>query len=268
MLSDVGGLPEKCRVLADAFDDVGLLGKQEFRLIFAGSHRLEIVSFAVMVQHGREQRRNGLQHFISCGPIIGSEEWIEKPFKLLLVQDLESIHVIRAEIVVHGARKKNRKLPEQFGIVGEVRSGKAVEIVEIARVVPVNHRLCLATEHFFEFQDEITTRCSIRDGYSVPFLRGQRAGAHQEVDFDLDAVGSAGVIFEIEVPLAQSVVVDAMLELVAEAGGDLFDSLDDLWTVLACGLAIDMPDVVEINIDRKPCEIEVKEIECGSALEY
>jgi len=29
-----------------------------------------------------------------------------------------------------------------------------------------------------------------------------------------------------------------------------------------------MSDVVEIYIDRKPCEIEVKEIECGPALEY
>ena len=97
---------------------------------------------------------------------------------------------------------------------------------------------------------------------------GQRAGAHQEVDFYLDAVGSADVIFEIEVPLTEGVVVHAILELVAEASGDLFDSLDDLWTVLECCLAIDMPDVVEIDIDREPCEIKIKEIECGSALEY
>lgn len=54
MLSDVGGLPEKCRVLADAFDNGGLLGKQEFRLISAGSHRIEVGGLAVMVQHGRE----------------------------------------------------------------------------------------------------------------------------------------------------------------------------------------------------------------------
>ena len=255
-------------MLADAFDNVGLFGKQEFRLVFARSHRFEVGSFAVMVKHGREQRRNGFKHFFGSGAIIGSEERIEKPFELLLVQDLESIHVIRAEIMVHGARKKDRKLPEQFGIVGELRHGKAIEVVEIARVVPVDHRLCLATEQFLDFQNEITARCSITDGYSVAFLRRQCAGAHQEVDFDLDAVGSAGVIFEIEVPLTQGVVVDAILELVAEAGGDLFDSLDDLWAVLECGLAIDMPDVVEIDIDRKPSEIEVEEIECGPALEY
>jgi hypothetical protein len=29
-----------------------------------------------------------------------------------------------------------------------------------------------------------------------------------------------------------------------------------------------MSDVIQIEIDRKPCEIEVKEIECGPALEY
>ena len=76
------------------------------------------------------------------------------------------------------------------------------------------------------------------------------------------------MIFEIEVPLTQGVVVHAILKVVAEAGGDLFGSLDDFWTVLECCLAINMSDVVEIDIDRKPCEIEVKEIECGSALEY
>jgi hypothetical protein len=78
------------------------------------------------------------RHFIGSGPIIGSEERIEKPFEFLLVQDLESIHMIRAEIMVHGATKKNCKLPEQFGIVAEPRRGKAMEVVEVARVVPVN----------------------------------------------------------------------------------------------------------------------------------
>jgi hypothetical protein len=68
------------------------------------------------------------------------------------------------------------------------------------------------------------------------------------------------VIFEIEVPLTQGVVVDPILELVAEAGSDLFDSLNDLWTVLECCLAFDMTDVVEIDIDRKPREIEVKRL--------
>jgi hypothetical protein len=268
MLGDVTSLPEKCGMLTNAFDNLGLFGKQQFWLVSAGSYRFEVGSFGAMVQHGREQRRNGFKHLIGSRPIIGSEERIESPFEFLLVQDLESIHVIRAEIMVHRARKKDRKLPEQFGVVGELRNGKAIEVVEIPRVVPVNHGLCLATEQFLDFQNEVTARCSIPDGYGVQLMRRQCAGSHQEVDFDLDAVGSAGVIFKIEVPLAQGVVVHAVLKLVAKAGGDLFDSLDDLWTVLECWLAIDMPDVVEIDIDRKPCEIEVKEIECGSALEY
>jgi hypothetical protein len=76
--------------------------------------------------------------------------------------------------------------------------------------VPVNHCLCLATEQFLDFQNEITARHSFSDGYSIEFLGRQRAGAHQEVEFDLDAVGSAGVIFESEVPLPRGVVVHAI----------------------------------------------------------
>ena len=147
-------------MLANAFDNVGLFGKQEFRLIFARSHRFEIGSFAVMVKHGREQRRNGSKHFLGRKPIIGSEERIEKPFELFLVQDLESIHVIRAEIMVHGTRKKDRKFPEQFGIVGELRHRKAIEVVKIARVVPVNHRLRLATEQFLYTVTRSNRNCS------------------------------------------------------------------------------------------------------------
>jgi hypothetical protein len=42
-------------VLADAFDNVGLFGKQESWLVFASGHRLEVGSFAVMIKHGGEQ---------------------------------------------------------------------------------------------------------------------------------------------------------------------------------------------------------------------
>jgi len=58
------------------------------------------------------------------------------------------------------------------------------------------------------------------------------------------------------------------LKLVTEAGGDLFDSLGNFRAVLECCLAINMSGVVQIDINRKPCEVEVKEIECGSAFEY
>jgi hypothetical protein len=45
-------------------------------------------------------------------PLWSRIRLLESPFEFLLVQDLESIHVIRAEIMVHRARKKDRKLPE------------------------------------------------------------------------------------------------------------------------------------------------------------
>jgi len=66
MPSDVLGLPKNSGVLADAFYDFGLFGEQEFRLIFAGSHRFEVGGFALVVEHCFKKRRNGLQHLYLC----------------------------------------------------------------------------------------------------------------------------------------------------------------------------------------------------------
>jgi hypothetical protein len=85
MLGDVAGLPEKCWMLADAFDNLRLFGKQEFWPVLAGSHRFEIGSFALVVEHGREKGRDGFLHFRSGGAVIGSEQRIEDSFKFFLV---------------------------------------------------------------------------------------------------------------------------------------------------------------------------------------
>ena len=55
MLGDVSSLPEKCGMLADAFDNLRLFGKQKFWLVLAGSYRFEVGSFALVIEHRFEK---------------------------------------------------------------------------------------------------------------------------------------------------------------------------------------------------------------------
>jgi hypothetical protein len=57
--------------------------------------------------------------------------------------------VVRAEIVVHAAGEKDREFSEQFGVVVKDRRGKAIEIVEVARVVAVDHGFRFSAKQFF-----------------------------------------------------------------------------------------------------------------------
>jgi hypothetical protein len=68
------------------------------------------------------------------------------------------------------------------------------------------------------------------------------------------------MIREIEVPLPQRVVVDPILKPVAETCKDLLDSLDDFGAVAERCFAVDVPDVVQVDIDGKPREIEIKKL--------
>jgi hypothetical protein len=67
------------------------------------------------------------------------------------------------------------------------------------------------------------------------------------------------MIREIEVPLPQRVVVDPILKPVAETGKDLLDSSSDFRTVAERYFAVEVPNVVQVDIDGKPREIEIKE---------
>jgi hypothetical protein len=44
--------------------------------------------------------------------------------------------------------------------------------------------------------------------------------------------------------------VDTVLQFVLEPGCDLFDGADDLGAFALCGFAIDMCDVVQVDVDR------------------
>ncbi len=134
-------------------------------------------------------------------------------------------------------------------------------------MVAVDHGFEFSAEQFFKAQDQILARVSIAERRSVHLLRGKSANSHQEVDFYLNAVGAVSVVLESEIPLAQGVVVDAILELVAKTRRDLLDSRNDFWTVLERRFTVDVPDVVQIDVDGEPRKIEVKEIEGRAALE-
>jgi hypothetical protein len=134
-------------------------------------------------------------------------------------------------------------------------------------VVTVDHGLELSAEQFFKCQNQIPTPAGGADGRGVHLLRGKSAGAHQEIDFYLNAVGPVRMIREIEVPLPQRVVVDAVLKPVAETGNDVLDSFSDFRALAERCFAVDVADVVQVDIDGQPREIQVKEVESRSALE-
>ena len=112
-------------MLADAFDNLRLFGKQEFWLVLAGSDRFEVGRFAFVIKNRFEKGRNGLPHFLSGGAVIGSEQRIKESFEFVLVELRESIHPIRAEIVVHRAGEEDRKFAEQVGVVLRPSTRKA-----------------------------------------------------------------------------------------------------------------------------------------------
>jgi hypothetical protein len=124
----------------------------------------------------------------------------------------------------------------------------------------VDHGLELSAEQFFEAQNQIPTRVGGAERRSVHLLWRKSASAHQKIDFYLSAVGSVRMIREIEVPLPQRVVVDPMLKPVAETGRDLLDSSSDFRAVAERCFAVDVPDVVQVDIDGKPREIEIKKL--------
>lgn len=149
-----------------------------------------------------------------------------------MVQRLGSLHMVRAEIVIHGAGEKDREFSEQFGGVVKARRGKAIKVVKVPRVVAVDHGFRFSGEQFFQRQNQMPAVCSIGDRRSVHFLRGKSAGPHQKIDFYLNAVGSARVICESEMPFPQRVVVDPVLNPVTETNKDLLDSPNDFWAFL------------------------------------
>jgi hypothetical protein len=57
--------------------------------------------------------------------VIGSKQRIKESFEFFLVELLESIHPIRAEVVVHGAGEENRKFAEQVGVMLQPSTRKA-----------------------------------------------------------------------------------------------------------------------------------------------
>lgn len=70
-----------------------------------------------MVENCLEKRCDCLNHCGDGRAVVGLEQRIEKSFKVLRVDRLDTIRVIGAEVPIHGARKKHREFAENFRIV-------------------------------------------------------------------------------------------------------------------------------------------------------
>jgi hypothetical protein len=55
--------------------------------------------------------------------------------------------------MIHGAGEEDSEFAKQVGVVLEARRGKSIEIIEVARVVTVDHGLELSCEQFLRSQD-------------------------------------------------------------------------------------------------------------------
>lgn len=62
-------------------------------------------------------------------------------------------------------------------------------------------------------------------------------------------------------------LIDTILQFVLEAGGDLFDGARYLRPLAEGRFAIDMGDVVEVDVDRQPRQVEIEKIQRRSALQ-
>src|SRR5262249_44668716 len=161
IFSNVSSLPEKSGMLVDALEDFRLFGEQQFRLVLAGGHRSEVGGFPLVVEHCFKERRSSRQHRLGSRPIVGPEQRVEMPFEFFLVQRLESIHPVRAKITVHRAGKKNCELSEQFGVVGKSSGRKTIKVVEVTRMVTVDHGFRLSGKQLFDCENEVPARCGI-----------------------------------------------------------------------------------------------------------
>jgi hypothetical protein len=102
----------------------------------------------------------------------------------------------------------------------------------------VDHGLDLPAEQLLSFQYKKLTGRRFRQIRSGQDFCSERASAQEEVDLDLDAAGHSCVVLVVKIPLAQGVFVDAVLQLVPESSGDLFDGSRDFRPFTERGFAL------------------------------
>lgn len=263
----VFSLPDERRMRANLRCDCGLFGEQQFRLVFALRHGREISGFAVVIENAFEKGCCCGQHLNYCRPVVRSQQGVEKTFDLFRVHFRYAIDCIHAEVPVHGAAEKHGKFPEKFRVIDETGFGEPKKVIEIAGMATVDHGFDFAGEQFLGGENERLARLGIGDGCSGKHSWCQGACAHQEVDLHLDAVTCAGMIGVAEVPFPQSMIIGAVLDLVSEADSDLFDSLNNVRALAEHFFAIDVRDVVQIDVHGEACQVEVEQVERGAALE-
>jgi hypothetical protein len=102
----------------------------------------------------------------------------------------------------------------------------------------------LPAKQLLGFQHEKWTRRSSRQPRGGDNFGGKCTSSHEEIDLDLDAAGFPRVVLVVEIPLSQSVFIDAVLQLLPESNCDLFDGSRDFRPFTECSFAVDLRDVV------------------------
>jgi hypothetical protein len=104
-------------MLPDSFDDFGLFWEQQLGPVLSGGHCFEVSRFALVVKDRIENRGNGLEHFGSGRPIVGSEQRIEETFEVFRVDAIETVHRVGTEVAIHGAGEEYGEFAQDLGIV-------------------------------------------------------------------------------------------------------------------------------------------------------
>src|ERR1700722_7011722 len=251
----------------DSFRDFHVFRKEKFGLVFSSRDGGQIGFLTFVVQNAFQKWSCCGEHLGELGPVISLEQRIQQGVDLFCVHVGCALHRVRPEVTVHGAAEEDGQFAKDFGVVLEIRVRKAKKIVQVARVAAVNHGFNFPAKHFLRCQNRELTRLRVEEGRSRERAWRERKGTHQKIDLHLKSVLRSGVVEVAEIPFAQGVIIDAVLKFVAEAGSDLFHGLDDVRAFGEHRLAINVADVVQIDVHRKPLQTQVEQVEGRAALE-
>jgi hypothetical protein len=150
--------------------------------------------------------------------------------------------------------------------MGKIGFRKAKKVIQVAWMSAVNHGFQFSREQFFGGQDKKLARPGIAYARSGKRSRGEGTGTHQKVDFDLYAILGTGMVGVTKMPFPQSMIIDTVLDPVSKTRGDLGHGANDIRTFGEHLFALDLRDVVEIDINGETNQIKVEQIYRGTAL--
>src|SRR5580693_6282385 len=108
----------------------------------------------------------------------------------------------------------------------------------------VDHGFRFSAEEFFDSQDGEVARFLLSNGRRLTNGWWKRTSTHQEIDLDLNLIKSLRVILVSEIPLHQSVAVNAPLDFISQGKAYIFDRFDNLWALSQHFVTVELANVV------------------------